>query len=62
MLCGDQNRKKKILKRGDIHIHIADSFCCILETNITLLSKYTPIKIDVKGSYYKIMAVIPCAI
>ena len=35
VLCDGLNRKK-IQKRGDIHIHIADSLCCTAETNITL--------------------------
>ena len=30
---------------GDIYIHIADSLCCTAETNTTLESIYTPIKI-----------------
>ena len=43
MLCGDLNGKE-IQKRGGICTHIADSFCCIAETNTTLQSNYTPIK------------------
>ena len=35
MLCGDINRKE-IQGRGDICIYIAESFCCIPETNTTL--------------------------
>ena len=49
MLCGDLNGKEiQKKKRGDIVIHIADSLCCTAETNITLLSNYTPIKINKK--------------
>ena len=33
VLSVDLNRKE-IQKRGDIHIHIADSLCYIAETNI----------------------------
>ena len=29
---------------GDVCIHIADSLCCISETNTTLENDYTPIK------------------
>ena len=47
MLCGDLNGKK-IQKRGDICICIADSLCCTAETNTALLSNYTPIKINLK--------------
>ena len=43
MHCGDLNGKE-IQKRGDICI--ADSFCCIVETNRTLHSNCTPIKIN----------------
>ena len=35
---------KKILKRWDICIHMADSLCCTAETNTMLLSNYTPMK------------------
>jgi len=28
-----------------IHIYIADSLCCMAETNMTLYSNYDPIKI-----------------
>ena len=34
-LRGDLNGKE-IQKRGDMGIHVADSFCCIVETNTTL--------------------------
>ena len=44
MLCGDLN-VKEIQKRGDICIGVADSPYCIAETNTTLSSNYTPIKI-----------------
>ena len=27
-----------------MHLYMADSFCCIAETNTTLSSNYTPIK------------------
>ena len=40
MLCGDLNGKE-IWKRGDLCIHTADSLCCTVESNITLLSSYT---------------------
>ena len=29
---------------GDIHMRMADSLCCTAETNTTLWSNYTPIK------------------
>ena len=32
MLCGELNGKE-IQKRGDICIHVPDSFCCTVETN-----------------------------
>ena len=44
MPCGDLNGKK-IQKRGDMCICIEDSLCCTAETNTTLPSNYTPIKI-----------------
>ena len=40
VLCGDLSGKE-IWKRGDLCIHIADSLCCTVETNTTLLSTYT---------------------
>ena len=43
MHCGDLNGKE-IQKRGDVCICMADSFCCAVETNTTLLC-YTPLKI-----------------
>ena len=42
VLCGDLNGKE-IQKRGDMCIHIADSFHCTVETNTTLLNNYTSI-------------------
>ena len=39
---------KDTQNRGDTCTHIADSLCCIAETNTTLQSNYTPIKIDLK--------------
>ena len=47
MLCGDLDGKS-IQKRGDLCICIADSLCCIVETNTILSSNYTPIKINFK--------------
>ena len=41
VLCGDVTGKQ-IQKRGDICLRIADSLCCTVETNTTLLSNYTP--------------------
>ena len=45
------NRKKEIIKitveiqeRGDICICVADSLCCIAETDATLKSNCTPVK------------------
>ena len=35
---------------GDICIHIADSLCCVAETNAPLQSNYTPIKTFKKKS------------
>ena len=52
VLCADLNGKE-IKKRGDICIHIVDSLCHTVETNTTLQSNYTPIKIRInfKNSY-----------
>ena len=52
MLCGDLNGKE-IQKRGDRCIHIVDSLRHTVETNTTLQSNYTPIKIRInfKNSY-----------
>ena len=47
MLCGELNGKE-IQKRWVIRICMADSFCCAVETDRTLLSNYTPIKINLK--------------
>ena len=47
MLCGDLNGKE-IQKRGDLYKCIADSLCYTLETNTTLQSNYTLIKINLK--------------
>ena len=47
MLCGNLNGKE-IPKRGDLCIHIADLLCCIMETNATLQSSYSSIKINLK--------------
>ena len=47
MHCGDLNGNK-VQKGGDICICMADSFCCTVETNTTLQSNYTPIKINFK--------------
>ena len=46
MLCGNLNGKE-VQKRGDICICIADSLCCTVETNTTLQSNYTPIKVKI---------------
>ena len=35
---------RKVQGGGDICIHMADSLCCIAETNTTLNSSYTPIQ------------------
>ena len=45
MLGGAPNGKD-IQKREDICMCVADSLCCIAETNTTLKSNYTPIKIE----------------
>ena len=39
---------EEIPKRGDICIHTADSLCCTAETNTTLQSNFTQIKINEK--------------
>ena len=44
MNCGDLNGKE-VQKEGDICICVADSLCCAVKTNTTLLSNYTPITI-----------------
>ena len=51
MLCGDLSGKET-QKRGDICICIADSLCNTTETNTTLLSIYTPIKIKTNKKQY----------
>ena len=45
MLCGDLN-DKKIKTRGDKCTNVADSFYCTVDTNSTLYSNYTPIKVN----------------
>ena len=47
VLHGDLNGKE-IQNRADICICMADSFCCTAETNTTLQSNYTPVKINFK--------------
>ena len=44
--CDDLNRKK--VQKGEefTHTHTANSFCPTIETNATLWSNYTPIKIN----------------
>ena len=42
-IFSDLNRKK-IQGRGDVCIHVLDPLCCMAETNMTLLSSYTPVK------------------
>ena len=44
VICGDLNRRKS-KKEGIYVIHIADPLCCTAETNTTLESNYTPVKI-----------------
>ena len=39
---------REIQKRGDTCICIAESLCCRVETNTTMYSNYTPIKINFK--------------
>ena len=58
VLCGDLNGKE-IQKRGGICVHIADSLCCTVETNRTLYSNYTPIKIK-KNIYWSIVSLQYC--
>ena len=41
MNCGDLNGKE-VQKEGGICISVADSLCCTVKTNTTLLSNYTP--------------------
>ena len=50
MLCGDLNGKE-VQKGVDICICMADSFCCTVESNTTLYSNCTPLKLIKK---YKI--------
>ena len=45
MLCGDLNGKE-IQRRGDIRTCTADSLCCTAETNTTMESDYTLIRIN----------------
>ena len=44
VLCNDPHGKR-ILKRVDMCICIADSLCCVPETNMTLYINYIPTKI-----------------
>ena len=37
---------REVQKGGDICMRMADSFCCAVEANTTLLSNHTPIKIN----------------
>ena len=46
MHCGDLDGKE--IQKGDKYIRMADSFCCTVETNTTLQSNYSPIKIKNK--------------
>ena len=46
-MTGDLN-EKEVQKGGDMCICMADSFCCRVETNTTLSSNYTPIKMYLK--------------
>ena len=53
MLCDDlegwdRKDKREAQEGGDICILTADSLCCTTETNTTLYSNYTPIKIKKK--------------
>ena len=51
MLCDDLAGcdgvvgRREVQEEGDICIHIADSLPCTAETNTTLYSNYTPIKL-----------------
>ena len=47
VLCSDLNGKE-IQKRGDIRRRRADSLCCAEDTETTLSSSYTPIRINLK--------------
>ena len=47
MLCGDQNGEE-IQKRGDMCVCGGDSLCCTAETNTTLESNCTAIKVNLK--------------
>ena len=44
MHCGDLNGKE-VQTGEDLCICMADSFCCAVETDTTLLNIYTPLKI-----------------
>lgn len=51
MLCDNLQWRRGwgLWEGGDICIHVADSLCCSAETNTTLLSNHTPVKIRLKG-------------
>ena len=48
MHCNDL-KGKEAQKGEDICVCLADSFCCMVETNTTLQNNYTPIKINLKN-------------
>ena len=42
-------------RAGDIHIPMADSHCCMAETNTTLQSNYPPIKKKIEIIFTQMM-------
>ena len=45
LMCCGKLKEKDVQNEGDIWIHVADPFCCAVETDTTLESNYNPIKI-----------------
>ena len=44
MLCDDLGGGREAQEGGDLRLHVADSRCCMAETDATLRSNDTPIK------------------
>lgn len=43
---GSDLNRKEVQKGGDVGLRVADSLCCEVETNTTLSSNCTPVKIN----------------
>ena len=61
MLCdnpegwGGVGRGRKVEEKRDIYITIADSCCCMAETNTAWESNYPPIKKKIKKNAYSLL-------